>query len=177
MRLAGELKPHVVVMDIGMPGLNGIEATRQVLNAMPGVRVIALSIHDDHRFVLGMLSAGARGYLLKNCAAEELVGAIRQVMDGRVYLCRRVRDLLADDYVEKIHGVPCPSLLDLSKREREVARLLSLGQSNKEIAASLGLSPKTVGTHRLHVMEKLNVHSIADLTRFAIREGLVAADE
>lgn len=177
VRLVKESKAQVIVMDIGMPGLNGIEATRQVLNAVPGVRVIALSIHNDRRFVLGMVSAGAKGYLLKNCAANELVRAIRQVMRGETYLCEDIRDILADDYLQRIQTVAPPSLFDLSEREREVARLLSLGQTNKGIAMSLGLSPKTVETHRLHIMDKLNLHSVADLTRFAIREGLVAVDE
>jgi len=177
LRLAGELKPHVVVMDIGMPVLNGVEATRKLLAADPSVGIIGLSIHSDRRFVLGMLAAGAKGYLLKNCAAEELVEAVRNVMEGRVHIGTGISGVMAEDYVRQVQGREEPTLLDLSEREREVARLLSLGRNNKQIASKLEVSVKTIETHRQHVMEKLGIHSIADLTRFAIREGLVLPDD
>lgn len=177
VRLAGELKPRVVVMDIGMPDLNGIDATRRILDVDPSVGVIGLSIHSDRRFVMGMLAAGAKGYLLKNCASEELIHAIRAVAAGRVYLGSRIREVVAEDYVRQLQGTEKRSLLDLTEREREVARLLALGRNNKQIATSLGISVKTVETHRQHTMDKLGFHSIADLTRFAIREGLVSPED
>jgi DNA-binding NarL/FixJ family response regulator len=177
VRLVKELKPHVVVMDIGMPNLNGVEATRQILETAPDVRVLGLSVYRDRRFVVGMLGAGAKGYLLKNCAVEELVLAIRNVMAGHVYVSSRVSGVVVEDYVRQVRGGGEPSLLALTEREREVVRFLALGQHNKQIAASLGLSDKTVETHRQHIMEKLGLHSIADLTRFAIREGLVSPDD
>lgn len=177
VRLTSELKPHVVVMDIGMPDLNGIEATRRILEDSPNVRVLGLSVHNDRHFVVGMLNAGAKGYLLKNCAGEELVHAIRNVVAGRIYVCSQVAGVVVEDYVRQIQGRNEASLLALTEREREVVRLLALGQRNKQIAVSLGLSDKTIETHRQHIMEKLRLHSIADLTRFAIREGLVSSDE
>lgn len=177
VRLAKELGPDVVVMDIGMPDLNGIDATRAILEALPCVRVVGLSVHNDRRFVMGMLSAGARGYLLKNCAGEELVLAVRDVMNGKTYVAREVSSVVVDDYVRQVQGRLETSLLALTDREREVLRLLALGQHTKQIAMSLGLSDKTVETHRQHIMEKLGLHSIADLTRFAVREGIVAVDE
>lgn len=177
VRLTGKLKPHLVVMDIGMPDLNGIDATRTILETVPDARVLGLSVHNDRRFVMGMLGAGAKGYLLKNCAGEELVRAIRDVMSGRVYVCSQVSGVVVEDYVRKVQGTGAPSLHALTEREREVVRLLALGQRNKQIAGSLGLSDKTVEAHRQHIMEKLRLHSIADLTRFAIREGLVSPEE
>lgn len=177
LRLSQALKPHVVVMDIGMPDLNGVEATRKIMETVPDVRVLGLSVHKDRRFVMGMLGAGAKGYLLKNCAGEELVHAIRKVMAGEIYVCGQVSGVVVDEYVRQVQGGGEPSLLALTEREREVVRWLALGQHNKQIAASLGLSEKTVETHRQHAMEKLGLHSIADLTRFAIREGLVSPDD
>ena len=177
VRLTMKLKPHVVVMDIGMPNLSGVEATRQIIESAPDVRVIGLSVHNDRRFVMGMLGAGARGYLLKNCAGEELICAIHEVMLNQIYVGSRVSGYVVEEYVRQVQGGEKPSLLSLTDREREVLRWLALGKHNKEIASSLGLSDKTIESHRQHIMEKLGLHSIADLTRFAIREGLVSADE
>lgn len=176
VRLAKELSPQVVVMDIGMPGLGGIEATLEILKHDPDIRVIGLSIHSDCRFVKGMLSAGAKGYLLKDCAADELVQAIQNITAGRVHVSPQVSGLLVEDYVRQIQRGDSGTLLSLTAREREVLRLLARGQHNKQIAQSLGLSSKTVDAHRQHIMDKLGLHSIADLTRFAIREGLVSPD-
>ncbi len=177
VRLAVELNPHVVVMDVGMPGLNGIEATRQILRVDSSIRVIGLSVHDDRRFVTGMLMAGAKGYLLKNCAGDDLVHAIRRVMDGRIHVGAQVTDIVVDAYVQNVQESAAPSVLNLTEREREVARLLAGGQNNKQIAATLEISVKTIETHRQHLMDKLGFHSIADLTRFAIREGLVSPED
>lgn len=176
VRLARDLKPHVVVMDVAMPGLNGIEATRKILEADPQIRVVGLSMHSDRRFVVGMLAAGAKGYLLKNCASEELVQAIREVAADRVYFGSRIQSIVAEDYVRQIQGRKIPSLFVLTERERDVVRLLALGHNTKAIAASLGLSPKTIEAHRQHAMEKLGLQSLADLTRFALREGLISLD-
>ena len=177
VRLTKELKVHVVVMDIGMPKLNGVDATRKILETAPECRIVGLSVHKDRRFVKGMLTAGAKGYLLKNCAGEELVEAIRQVAAGQVYLSSQVSGVVVEEYVRQIQGDEAASLLSLTEREREVLRLLVLGKHSKQAAAALNLSPKTIESHRQHIMEKLDLHSIADLTRFAIREGLVSADE
>ena len=177
IRLTKELKPHIVVMDVGMPNLNGVEATRTILETTPEVRVLGLSVYKDRRFVMGMLSAGAKGYLLKDCAGEELVRAIRNIMADQIYISSQVTGVVVEDYVRQVQSRGEPSLLLLTDREKEVVRLLTLGQHNKQIAASLGLSDKTVETHRQHAMDKLRIHSIADLTRFAIREGLVSSDE
>jgi len=177
VRLTQKLRPHVVVMDIGMSNLNGVDAARKILETAPDVRVLGLSVYKDGRFVTGMLGAGAKGYLLKNCAGEELVRAIREVMAGKTYVSSQVSGVVVEDYMRQIQGAGEPSLLALTAREREVARLLALGLQNKQIAASLGLSAKTVETHRQHLMEKLGMHSVADLTRFAIREGLVSLDD
>lgn len=177
IRLTHQLKPHVVVMDVGMPNLNGVEATRAISRKHPEVHILGLSVFKDRRFVIGMLSAGAKGYLLKDCAGEELILAIRKVMANKIYISSHVSGVVVEDYVRQVQGKKEISLLQLSEREKEVVRLLALGHHNKQIASSFGLSEKTVETHRQHAMEKLGLHSIADLTRFAIREGLVSTDD
>ena len=177
VRMAQKTKPDVVVMDVGMPNLNGVDATYGILKAVPNTPVIALSVHSDRRFVKGMLTAGARAYLLKNCAGEELIAAIRAVVAGQVYVSPQVSGVVVNEFVRQLQGERSRSLLALTEREREVLRFLALGNSNKEVASELGVSSKTVETHRQHIMEKLECHSIADLTRFAIREGLVSAEE
>jgi DNA-binding NarL/FixJ family response regulator len=177
IRLVRETQPDVVVMDIGMPGVNGIDATRRILESFPKMRVIGLSVHKDKQFIKGMMAVGAKGYLPKNCAGGELVRAIRDVMGGSVYLNTEISAILADDYVQKLQSPEKVSLTTLTVREREVARLLALGRQNRQIATSLGLSEKTIENHRQHVMEKLGIHSIADLARFAVREGLVSPEE
>ncbi len=164
-------KPDVVVMDISMPGLNGVDATRQITAKLPGVKVLCLSAHTEPRFVEAMLEAEASGYLLKDYSHENLVRAIRHVIAGEVYICPRVgyavvRALRA----ERPHAVS--TLQPLSEREREILQLIAEGYSTKEIAGRLHLSIKTVGTHREHLMEKLDIHSVAGLTKYAIREGL-----
>ena len=174
--LAATVVPHVVVMDIGMPDLNGIEATRRIVTKHPEVKVIALSMHSDKRFVGGALRAGASGYLLKDCAFEELIEAIRAVQSGRVYLSPKITAVVVDDYVKVASDRDSSALLPLSSREREVLQLLAEGKQTKEIAADLFLSVKTIETHRQNIMEKLNLHSIAELTKFAIREGLTSLE-
>lgn len=174
--LARELKPDVVVMDVAMPDLNGIEATRQIVADSPNVAVIGLSMHSDRRFVAGMLSAGAYGYLLKDCTFDELVEAIRSVVAGRRYLSPAVTGVVVDDYVRRLtkeESVPCSVL---TAREREVLQLLAEGKSTKEMASQLHVSVKTIETHRQKIMEKLGLHSVAELTKYAIREGLVSLE-
>jgi len=172
VRLAGELHPDVVVLDIGLPELNGIEAARQITGGGGGPRVVALSMHSHRRFVLEMFRAGASAYVLKESAYDEVVRAIREVAAGHLYLCAG----LATDY---IRGAVCgdgdtgsDAFRLLSAREREVLQLIAEGRSTKEIAAELGVSVKTVETFRQNVMRKLGLSSVAGLTKFALREGL-----
>ncbi len=173
VRLVQDLRPDVVIMDISMPDLNGIEATRQILQLVPGVKVIALSMHSDKRYVSGMLSAGASGYLLKECAAGELADAVRTVMRQRIYLSPSVTGVVVQDYLSMnvAHQAPAPDP-GLTAREREVLQLLAEGRSTRQIAATLHLSPKTIETHRRNLMQKLDLHNVADITKYAIRTGL-----
>ncbi len=176
LRLVLEHSPSVVVMDVSMPDLNGIEATRQIVGRVPGVRVLALSMHCDGRFVAGMLGAGAAGYLPKDCATEELVAAIRTVVANQIYLSPAMAQIVVKDYVASLGRDPATALSVLTPREREVLQLIAEGTTVKEIAAKLYLGAKTVETHRQHLMEKLGVRSIADLTKYAIREGLTSVE-
>ena len=172
LEMIGTVQPDLVVMDVAMKDLNGIEATRQVLEKHPRTKVLALSMHADHRFVAGMLRAGARGYLLKDGAFEELQIAIRAVLQGQIYLSPRITGSLVDDYLQRLQADGTTGLASLTKREREVLQLLAEGRSTKDIAAALGISAKTVESYRAKLMEKLELRSVAELTRFAIREGL-----
>ena len=175
--LTDELAPDVVVMDVGMPELNGIEATRRIASRSPRVKVVALSMHSDRRFVAEMLKAGAAGYLLKDGAFEELVGAIRTVAAGRTYLSPRIADVVVEGYLRNNTTPAEPTAYArLSPREREVLQLLAEGKATKEAAAALHLSVKTVETHRRQIMEKLNMYSVAELTKYAIREGLTSLE-
>ena len=177
VQLTREKNPDVVVMDVSMPDLNGMEATTQIIESQPQTRVIALSMHSDKRFVMGMLRSGAAGYLLKDCASQELANAIRQVAGGRKYLSPEITGVVIDDF---LLGNP-PEEIDtassvLSAREREVLQLIAEGWSTKQIAAHLYVSIKTIETHRRQIMKKLDLHSIADLTKYAIREGLTSIE-
>lgn len=169
---ARDLLPHVVVMDIGMPGLNGIEATRCITAENPSVRVLVLSMHSARRYVLDALSAGAKGYILKDCAAEELARAIRAVAANETYLSTKVADIIVKDYMKSCADTEPDAVQRLSKREREVLQLIAEGHTTKEIAYLFSLSIKTVETHRQQLMKKLDLQTVAGLTRFAIREGL-----
>ncbi|RPH93548.1 MAG: DNA-binding response regulator [Lysobacterales bacterium] len=172
LELARELKPDIAVLDITMPGLNGLEVTRHLAQEAPTVRVIILSMHSDRRYVLEALRAGARGYLLKDAGFEELLVAIRAVHDGRVHLGTAVGEQVIRDYVQLSRTGDSGVFAVLSGREREVLQLLAEGLATKEIADRLTLSVKTVESHRKSVMDKLGIHSIAELTKYAIREGL-----
>ena len=172
--LARECVPQVIVMDVEMPDMNGIEATMQILLEFPQIKVIALSMYSDRRFVTNMLKAGASGYLLKDCAFEELSQAIRLAMANRIYLSPGVADVVVKDYVS-----PAPSqsvFAVLTTREREVLQLLSEGKRTTQIAELLHISIKTVETHRQQIMHKLGMRSVAELTKYAIREGLTSLE-
>jgi len=174
--LARELKPSVVVMDVAMPDLNGIEATKQIAAKAPGARVLALSMHADRRYVAGMLGAGATGYLLKDSAFEEVAHAIREIAADRPYVSAKIKDVVIEDYVHQMQRDEAPAESILTDREREVVQLLAEGVSVKEAATRLNLSVKTIETHRQHVMHKLEIHSLAELTKYAIREGLTSVE-
>lgn len=176
VRLAAELVPDVVVMDVSLPGLNGIEASRQILAANPAVKVIILSMHADRRFVTATLKAGAVGYVLKESAYNELITAIQAAVRGRTFLSPPIQDLVVQDYAALTRQDGDSAFTRLSGREREVLQLLAEGCSTKEIADRLNVSVKTVETHRKQVMDKLNLHSVAELTKYAIREGLTPLD-
>jgi len=176
VQLARKLSPDVIVMDITMPGLNGIEATRQILRDQPRAKVIALSMHSDKQFAARMLEAGARGYVLKDVAFEELATAVRTVAAGRIYLCSQITGLVVEDYVQRLPETELKVSSPLSPREREVLQLLAEGKATKEAARILHRSVKTVETHRRNIMEKLGLYSIPELTKYAIREGLTSLE-
>ncbi len=174
VQLSRKLKPDVVVMDIAMPDLNGIEATRQIVTETPGVKVTALSMLSDTKFVREMLSAGASGYLLKDSAFEELGNALHTVMKNQTYLSPKIASLVVKDYLGTILMKDSSVSPVLTNREREVIQLFAEGKTTKEIASCLYLSIKTIETHRKRIMDKLGFSSIAELTKYAIREGLTS---
>jgi DNA-binding NarL/FixJ family response regulator len=159
-------------MDIGMPDLNGIEATRQIVKESPKVKVIALSMHSSKNFIIEMFKAGASGYLLKDCEFDELVNAIRLVMSNKKYISPAISDVVVDNYMQQPENAKGNAYSILSQREREVLQLLTEGKATKQIAKRLHISAKTVEVHRLNLMGKLKIDSIAQLTKYAIQEGL-----
>ncbi len=174
VELSRELEPDVIVMDVAMPNMNGIEGTRRIVAEQPGSRVLALSMHSDRRFVKEMFAAGALGYLLKDSAFGELVLAIRTLADDRIYLSPGVADAVIKDFVDRRAETDSSVFSLLTARQREVLQLTAEGMSTREIAAQLKVSVKTVESHRAKIMEKLDVHSIAELTKYAVREGLTS---
>jgi DNA-binding NarL/FixJ family response regulator len=177
VELSRELKPDVVIIDIAMPDLNGIEATRQIVAESPGVKVIALSMHSDRKFVREMLSAGASGYMLKDSAFEELDKAVSTVNDNKTYLSPGIAETVVKDYLGKIVTDNSAASIALTNREREVLQLFAEGKTTKQIASLLFLSIKTIETHRKQIMGKLGLNGIAELTKYAIREGLTSLEK
>jgi two-component system, NarL family, response regulator NreC len=177
VELAQKAGAHVVVMDVSMPDLNGIEATRKLLKINPKIKVVALSGHSNRELVREMLKAGASAYVLKSRAYEELVRAIREVVRGKKYLSPDIAQGVVDEYVEIASSRSAnPAFVVLTDREREALQLVAEGKSTKEIADSMNVSVKTVETHRRNIMEKLNLHSVAEITKYAIREGITSVN-
>ncbi len=176
LELARELSPDIIVMDIGMPDLNGIDATEQILRENSDIKVLALSMHSGRRFVVAMLKAGASGYLLKDCALEELTTALQTIMSGKIYLSPAITDIVVDSYVRQPEESEQSVFSVLSQREREVLQLMAEGNTTKQIALRLHISPKTVEGHRLRLMSKLDIDNVAQLTKYAIQEGLTSSE-
>jgi len=169
------LKPNVILMDIGLPDMSGIEATREIKKKVADVAIVALTIHEDEEYFFKMLEAGASGYVPKRAAPEELITAIRAAANGQVYLYPSLAKLLVRDFLSGGKPADNPTASELTDREQEVLTYLAEGASNEEIAAALVISPKTVARHRENIMRKLNLHSRADLVRYAIRKGIIKA--
>jgi len=176
VRQAEQLKPDVAIIDVAMPLLNGVEATRQIVKHVPSVRVLVLSMHADDAYVTQILQAGASGYLLKDSADVDLIQAVAAVSQGKSFFSPAVARLMLDDYVKQRTGDPVV-VIDryetLSDREREVFQLIAEGKTNKDIAGLLFISPSTVETHRAHIMEKLDVHSASEIVLYAVRRGII----
>lgn len=174
--LVRELQPDVVIMDVSMPDLNGMEAARQIGSEFGNVKIIALSMHSDSLFVTEMLKSGASGYLLKDCAFEELARAIRVVVADQTYLSPSISGVVVNGYLHRVSRVDISGPQALTDREREVLQLVAEGKSTKEIALALHISVKTVETHRRQIMDKLDIHTVAELTKYAIRKGLTSLE-
>ncbi|MBT8318324.1 MAG: response regulator transcription factor [Lutibacter sp.] len=173
IKLCTSKNPDVVIMDIAMPDLNGVEATRQILETNPNIRIIALSMHSNKQFVSGMLKAGAYGYLLKDCDSDELITAIQMVIRNQKYIAQEISSLLINEYLFTL----TEEETELSSREKEILQLITEGKSSKEIAEVLFISFKTVDAHRKNIMDKLNLRTLPELTKYAIKSGLTTLDD
>jgi DNA-binding NarL/FixJ family response regulator len=175
VELAREQQPDVVVMDIAMPNMNGIEATRRIVEKQPRTGIVILSMHYDESYVIRSLKAGARAYLLKDALKTELIAAIRAVAEGRSFFSPKISRILQEDYVEALGRKGADDSYELlTDREREILQLVAEGQTNKEIAVALNVSLYTVDTHRTHILQKLNLHSVPELILYAVRKGIIA---
>lgn len=175
VRLAEQLSPDVVVMDIAMPNLNGIEAARQIMAAHPDLAIVILSMHSDESYVIRALKAGARAYLLKDSAEGDLIAAIHAITDGKSFFSPAISRILVEDYMRQLEQKHVEDTYELlTAREREILQLLAEGKANKEVAAMLNLSIYTVETHRTHILQKLNLHNVPELILYAVRKGIIA---
>ncbi len=173
VELAGKLKPDVFLLDIGMPNLNGLDATRQILASMPEARILILTVHDSEQVVREVLAAGARGFLLKSDAGRDLLAAVEALQNRRTFFTPKVAQMMLDGYLRPQEESGASPQCVLTPREREVIQLVAEGKSTKEVATALCLSVKTAETHRTNLMRKLNLHSVADITLYAVRNGIV----
>jgi DNA-binding NarL/FixJ family response regulator len=175
---AFQLKPDVVILDIGMPNLNGLEATRQILKTNPQARVLILTLHDSDQVVREVLNAGARGFLLKSDAGRDLVAAVDALRHDKTYFTSKIASMVLEGFLKaaKPGSIPTPGRSRLTPREREIVQLLAEGKSTKAVAADLGLSVKTAETHRSNIMRKLQLHSVSDLVLYAVRNNIVHVD-
>jgi DNA-binding NarL/FixJ family response regulator len=175
VRMAAELTPDIVIMDIAMPNLNGIQATAQLVKSNPRTAVIILSMHSDETYITRALSAGARGYLLKDNAEVDLIRAVQVVAQGKPFFSPAIANTLLEDYIRQMQQRGIEDSYDLlTEREKEILQLLAEGKSNKEVAVNLDLSTNTVETHRTHIMQKLNLHSAAAIVLYAVRKKIVS---
>jgi DNA-binding NarL/FixJ family response regulator len=176
--LARDKKPDIMILDIGMPELNGIAATRRIIEDFKKIKILALSMHSDHHFVTEMLEAGASGYMLKDSAFTELTNAIRTIMAGGLFISPRLAGNVLDAFAHASKpNRKARQRIELSEREKEILQMISEGKSSKEVAGNLNISIKTVETHRQHIMQKIGIHNVAALTKFAIREGITSLED
>jgi len=173
--LSESANPDVVIMDIGMPNLNGIEAARQIVNRNPRTAIAILSMHSDESYVIRALKAGARAYLLKDSAEADLLAAVRALTEGKSFFSPAISKILVEDYMRQLESRGAEDTYELlTNREREILQLLAEGRTNKEVANMLNLSLYTVETHRTHILQKLNLHSVPELILYAVRKGIIA---
>jgi DNA-binding NarL/FixJ family response regulator len=175
IKLATTLKPDVAILDVGMPLLNGIDATQQIVRKVPETKVLILSMHSDEAYVTRALQAGAKGYLLKDSAGKDLIKGVEAVAAGQSFFSPAVARLMLDDYVRRVSGTGVADRYEtLSEREREIFQLVAEGRTNKEVAELLSISPTTVETHRGHILQKLDIHNTAELVLYAVRRGVIS---
>ena len=176
VQMACDLNPDVVIMDIAMPGINGVDATREILSKAPEIKVLALSTYSEKQFIFTMLKAGALGYLVKDCAFEELVSAVRSVAENKIYIAPKVLNIVVKEYLNHESQELPKDDVQITPRERDVLRLITKGKNTKEVASELYVSAKTIETHRQNIISKLGIHNVAELTLYAVQSGLITLD-